>query len=63
MTNTPAPCRAARIGTALAALVGVLLLAGCDENSGVGFSVDVPASYGSMELGLSTSTWAGGPTW
>jgi hypothetical protein len=53
----------ARIGGALAALLGALLLAGCDENAGVGFSVGLPASYGSMELGLSTNDWLGGPTW
>ena len=44
-------------------LLGVLLLAGCDDNAGVGFSVGLPASYGSVELGLNTSTWIGGPTW
>ena len=36
-----------------------LLMQGC----GVGFSVGLPASYGSMELGLSTTNWIGGPTW
>lgn len=57
------PPRPARIGAGLAALLVALLLAGCDDNAGVGFSVDLPASYGSMELGLSTNTWLGGPTW
>lgn len=55
--------RLARLGAGLAVLLGALLLAGCDENAGVGVSVGLPASYGSMELGLSTNTWLGGPTW
>lgn len=40
-------------------------LGGCDDGGGggVGFSVGLPASYGSMELGLSTTQWMGGPTW
>jgi hypothetical protein len=49
---------------AAAALLGACVLAGgCDDNSGVGFSVGLPASYGSVDLGLSTNTWIGGPTW
>jgi hypothetical protein len=55
--------RWARIVAGLAAVLGAALLAGCDDNAGVGFSVDLPASYGSMELGLSTNAWVGGPTW
>lgn len=49
-----------RIGT-----VAVLLamLGGCDDSGGVGFSVGLPTSYGSAELGLSTTQWIGGPTW
>lgn len=40
------------------------MAAGCDEGGGgVGLSVGLPASYGSMELGPSTSQWVGGPTW
>lgn len=47
---------------ALAALC--VVLAACDQDGGgVGLSVGLPASYGSMELGPSTSQWIGGPTW
>lgn len=59
----PRPRRAAKLAAGLALLLGTLLLAGCEDNAGVGFSVGLPASYGSVELGLSTNTWAGGPTW
>ena len=55
--------RPIRLIAGLAAVLGALLLAGCDDNTGVGFSVGLPASYGSVELGLSTNTWLGGPTW
>jgi len=41
-----------------------VLLSSCDGgSSGVGFSVGVPTSYGSMELGMPTTQWAGGPFW
>lgn len=39
------------------------LLSSCESGSGVGFSVGLPTSYGSMELGLQTTQWAGGPFW
>ena len=39
------------------------LLSSCESSSGVGFSVGVPTSYGSMELGMATTQWAGGPFW
>jgi hypothetical protein len=52
------------------AAAAVLLCAGamlssCDEgsSSGVGFSVGLPTNYGSMELGMATTNWAGGPFW
>lgn len=39
-------------------------VAGCGGGEGgVGLSVGLPASYGSMELGVSTTQWIGGPTW
>lgn len=45
-------------------LGATLLLSSCDGGgSGVGFSVDVPAGYGGMELGLATTQWAGRPFW
>lgn len=42
-----------------------LLLGGCEDggSSGVGFSVDLPAGYGGMELGMATTQWAGRPFW
>jgi hypothetical protein len=41
------------------------LLISCDGggNAGVGFSVGLPTNYGSMELGMATTNWAGGPFW
>lgn len=39
------------------------LLSSCESSSGVGFSVGLPTSYGSMDLGLQTTQWAGGPFW
>lgn len=42
------------------------LLSSCDEGSGpggVGFSVGLPTNYGSMELGMATTNWVGGPFW
>ena len=48
----------------LALLVVVSTLSSCGGGaSGVGISVGLPASYGSMELGMSTTNWVGGPTW
>jgi hypothetical protein len=45
-------------------LVGSALLGSCGGgSSGVGFSVGLPTSYGSMELGMATTNWAGGPFW
>jgi hypothetical protein len=38
-------------------------LASCESNSGVGFSVGLPTNYGSMELGMATTQWVGGPFW
>ena len=32
-------------------------------SSGVGFSVGLPTNYGSMELGMTTTNWVGGPFW
>lgn len=39
------------------------LLGSCESSSGVGFSVGLPTSYGSMELGTATTQWVGGPFW
>ena len=55
--------RPGRLVAGVASLLACLLMAACDDNSGVGFSVGPPASYGSMDLGLSTNSWVGGPTW
>jgi len=44
-------------------LLASALLSGCESSSGVGFSVGLPTSYGSMELGMATTNWAGGPFW
>lgn len=55
--------RLRRAATALL-LCSSALLSSCDSSSsGVGFSVGMPTSYGSMELGLQTTQWAGGPFW
>lgn len=42
-----------------------VLLSSCEDGgtSGVGFSVDLPAGYGGMELGMATTQWAGRPFW
>jgi cytosine/uracil/thiamine/allantoin permease len=53
----------ARLCAATMLACACLLSAGCASSSGIGFSVGLPASYGSMELGLSTNDWLGGPTW
>jgi hypothetical protein len=39
------------------------LLGSCESSSGVGFSVGLPTSYGSMELGMATTQWVGSPFW
>jgi len=40
------------------------LLGSCESSSsGVGFSVGLPTNYGSMELGMATTQWVGGPFW
>ncbi len=44
-------------------LCSSVFLSSCESSSGVGFSVGVPTSYGSMELGMPTTQWAGGPFW
>lgn len=46
-------------------LCGSALLSSCDGSSsgGVGFSIGLPVSYGSMELGMATTQWVGGPIW
>jgi hypothetical protein len=45
-------------------LIGVgALTSSCESSSGVGFSVGLPANYGSMELGLATTNWVGSPFW
>lgn len=51
-----------RVVTALL-LCTSALLSSCESSSGVGFSVGVPTNYGSMELGLATTQWVGGPFW
>lgn len=50
---------------AAALLLAGALLSSCDDGSagGVGFSVGLPASYGSMELGMATTSWSSGPFW
>lgn len=49
---------------AAALLIGVsALTSSCESSSGVGFSVGLPANYGSMELGLATTNWVGSPFW
>jgi hypothetical protein len=54
-----------RAATAVLICAGALLSScdGGDSNSGVGFSVGLPTNYGSMELGMATTNWAGGPFW
>ena len=47
-------------------LLAGALLSSCDDSAssgGVGFSVGLPTSYGSMELGVSTTNWSSGPFW
>jgi hypothetical protein len=45
-------------------LCGGLLLGSCDGSSGgVGFSVDLPPNFGSMEMGTPTTQWVGSPFW
>jgi hypothetical protein len=44
-------------------LLASALLGSCESSSGVGFSVGLPTGYGSMELGMATTQWAGGPFW
>ena len=44
-------------------LLASALLSSCESSSGVGFSVGLPTSYGSMDLGMATTSWAGGPFW
>lgn len=44
-------------------LASSALLSSCESSSGIGFSVDVPANYGSMELGMPTTQWTGSPFW
>ena len=51
-----------RVTTALLLCTSALLCS-CENNSGVGFSVGLPTNYGSMELGLQTTQWVGGPFW
>lgn len=51
---------------AAALLSAGTLLSSCDDagsSGGVGFSVGLPTSYGSMELGMATTNWASGPFW
>jgi hypothetical protein len=54
-----------RTAAAVLLLAGALL-SGCEDGSssgGVGFSVGLPTSYGSMELGMATTNWSSGPFW
>ena len=45
-------------------LGATLWLSSCGGgSSGVGISVDLPAGYGGMELGMATTQWAGRPFW
>ena len=48
---------------ALLLLCTSALLSSCESSSGVGFSVGLPTNYGSMELGMATTQWVGGPFW
>ncbi len=55
-----------RLRRAAAALLlcSSALLSSCGGgSSGVGLSVGLPTNYGSMELGLQTTNWVGGPFW
>lgn len=47
----------------MAWLCATALLSSCESSSGVGFSVGLPTNYGSMELGMATTNWVGGPFW
>jgi hypothetical protein len=51
-----------RATAALLLCIGALL-GSCESSSGVGFSVGLPSNYGSMELGMATTQWVGGPFW
>jgi hypothetical protein len=52
-----------RRATVTLLLFAATLLGSCESSSGIGFSVSLPANYGSMELGLATTDWVGGPSW
>ena len=52
-----------RAAAALLLCCGALLSSCESGTSGVGFSVDLPAGYGGMELGMATTQWAGRPFW
>ncbi len=54
-----------RIAASVLLLAGALL-SSCEDggsSGGVGFSVGLPTSYGSMELGMATTNWSSGPFW
>ncbi|MCU0924411.1 MAG: hypothetical protein MUF16_29735 [Burkholderiaceae bacterium] len=57
---TPRYWRRAAVAALLCATV---LLGSCESSSGIGFSVDLPTNYGSMELGMATTRWVGRPGW
>jgi hypothetical protein len=42
-------------------ILAAALRSGCESNSGIGFSVGLPAHYGGVEPGLATSNWVGSP--
>ncbi len=52
-----------RRAASIALLYTSALLSSCESSSGVGFSVGLPTNYGSMELGMPTTNWVGGPFW
>jgi hypothetical protein len=52
-----------RGAASIALLFTSMLMSSCENSTGVGFSVDVPSNYGSMELGMPTTNWVGGPFW
>ncbi len=52
-----------RRAASVALLCASALLSSCEDSSGVGFSVGLPTNYGSMELGMATTNWVGGPFW